>query len=497
MSNRLFLKLAVTFLVLLSAVGVCNILITFYYTNHYLDETTQRLNAKLAEHLIDEKFKQEKPFFEDGSVNKPLFGDIMHDMMAVNRAIEVYLVDENGGVLYSVVLDHDSGQEPMRTIDLAPVRTFIETEGNVFVLGDNPKNASEKKIFSAAHFVDGEQGGYIYIILEGGVFDTVSSGLFGSYFTRLTSTWLIVTLSFAVIIGLIAIWYLTRNIRAIITTMAKFKNGDTQARIADTSTDLSVIASTFNDMADTIDNNIDKLKSLDRLRQELVANVSHDLRTPLTVIQGYVETLIMKAGTLTDAEREKYYGVIYSSSERLSKLVHELFEYSKLEARQVEPVMEAFQISELVNDVVAKYSLIAEGKGITLMIEGTAELPLVYADIGMVERVLQNLIDNALKHTPRGGVVSVTTIGGEQSVEFIIKDSGAGIAEEDLSFIFDRYQRSTPQEQRHASGTGLGLAIVKKIMEIHHSKITVKSRLNEGTAFNFWLPVYAKQMQLT
>jgi signal transduction histidine kinase len=321
--------------------------------------------------------------------------------------------------------------------------------------------------------------------------------LFGSYFARLTTTWLVVTLLFVVIIGLLAIWYLTRNIRAIISTMAKFKNGDARARIADTSTDLSVIATTFNDMADTIDNNIDKLKSLDRLRQELVANVSHDLRTPLAVIQGYVETLIMKTGTLTDVEREKYYNVIYSSTERLSRLVHELFEYSKLEARQVEPAMEAFQISELINDVVTKFNLMAEEKSITLRVAGTAALPLVYADIGMVERVLQNLIDNALKHTPRGGVVSVSAIDGKESVEFIIEDSGVGIAEEDLSYIFDRYQRSSLHGQQHTAGTGLGLAIVKKILEIHQSRITVKSRVNVGTAFNFWLPVYTKQMQLT
>lgn len=495
MSNRLFWKLSITFLLLLSVVGVCNILITFYYTNHYLEETTQRLNAEVANHLIEEKFQNEKPFFEDGSVNKPLFGDIMHDMMAVNRAIEVYLIDEDGGVLYSVVLEHDDEREPRRKIDMVPVKKFVNSKGKAFVLGDNPKDSNEKKIFSAARFeVDGRVG-YIYIILEGGVFDTISSSLFGSYFTRLMTTWVMVTLLFVVVIGLIAIWYLTRNIRNIISTMVKFKNGNTDARISGPSTDLSVIASTFNDMADTIDSNIDKLKSLDRLRQELVANVSHDLRTPLAVIQGYIETLLMKSETLSVEEKDKYYKVIYSSAERLSKLVNELFEYSKLEARQVEPVMEAFQISELINDVVTKFSLIADEKGIALKVGETSGLPLVYADIGMVERVLQNLIDNALKHTPSGGVVSVSAIAGSESIEFVIEDSGVGIAEEQLSFIFDRYQRSSTIDKRKSSGTGLGLAIVKKIMEIHHSRITVRSKLNEGTSFNFWLPVYGGSVQ--
>jgi two-component system sensor histidine kinase ResE len=109
--------------------------------------------------------------------------------------------------------------------------------------------------------------------------------------------------------------------------------------------------------------------------------------------------------------------------------------------------------------------------------------------------VLQNLIDNALKHTPSGGVVSVSAIAGSESIEFVIEDSGVGIAEEQLSFIFDRYQRSSTIDKRKSSGTGLGLAIVKKIMEIHHSRITVRSKLNEGTSFNFWLPVYGGSVQ--
>lgn len=497
MSHRLFWKLSVTFLLLLSLVGIVNIFVSVYFTQHHLEETTQRLNSNLANHLIEEKFQNQKPFFEDGSINKPLFGDIMHDMMAVNRAIEVYLIDDTGGILYSVVLDHSDENEPLQTINLAPVKEFIATGGNTFVLGDNPKRPGEKKIFSAARLADENRSGYIYIILEGGAYDSVSATLFGSFFARLTTTWLVITVLFAVAIGIITIWYLTRNIRNIIVTINKFKNGDRTARMADTSTDLSVVASTFNDMADTIDRNIDKLKSLDRLRQELVANVSHDLRTPLAVIQGYVETLMMKSESLAKEEKDQYHKIIYSSAERLSKLINELFEYSKLEARQVEPVMEGFSISELINDVATKFRLLAEERGISLTVGNTSSLPMVYADIGMVERVLQNLIENALKHTPAGGTVAVNATGGKETVEFSIEDSGVGIEEENLVYIFDRYQRSAAKQKEKVAGIGLGLAIVKKILDIHQSKIEVKSKVNEGTSFNFWLPVYTRKMQVT
>ena len=241
-SNKLIRKLSLTFLFLILLVGTTYILITAYFTNKYFEETTQKLNAEIANHLIEEKFSNASPFLEDGAVNKPLFGDIMHDMMAVNHGIEVYLLGLDGSLLYSVVLNHNPN-EPMKTVDLGPVNEFIETSGQKYLVGDDPRNPGSKRIFSAARFNEDGQEGYIYIILAGQEFDEVTGSLFTSYFIRLGAGATLATLVFVLSIGLLAIWYITKSLREIIYTVKRFREGDLEARIPNAeNTDLSVMA---------------------------------------------------------------------------------------------------------------------------------------------------------------------------------------------------------------------------------------------------------------
>jgi signal transduction histidine kinase len=471
-------------------VGLAYVSITAYFSNRFFEETTQLLNAKVANHLIEEKFQNASPFLEDGSVNKPLFGDIMHDMMAVNRGIEVYLLDKEGTILYSVVLDHDQPEAPKQHVDLAPVHEFINQNGEIFILGDNPRNANDPKIFSAAQFNHQGHEGYIYIVLAGKQFDAVISSLSGSYFVKLGAGSMVLTLVFALIIGLAAIWYLTANLRKVIGVALRFKEGDLDARIEDAEmTDLAELATTFNQMADTINDNIEKLKAHDKLRQELVSNVSHDLRTPLAIIHGYTETMLIKDSELSDKERKLYLNNINSSTEKLTRLVGQLFEYSKLEAKQIEPHKEPFLISELAMDIYYKYQLLARNRAIELKIDMDEGLPLVFADIALVERVIQNLMDNALKFTPEGGTITLLLSHNDKNVECIIKDNGLGISEQDQKYIFERYRKAKAANKENF-GAGLGLAIVKKILDIHDASIKVISKPNQGAAFQFALPVY-------
>lgn len=472
-------------------VGLAYVSITAYFSNKYFEETTQRLHGKVANHLIEEKFQNESPFLEDGSVNKPLFGDLMHDMMAVNRGIEVYLLDKEGTILYSVVLNHDEPEAPSQHVNLEPVNQFIQSDGKIFILGDNPRNENEPKIFSAAQFDHEGTQGYIYIVLAGKEFDAVTSSLSGSYFMKLGVGSMTLTLFFALIIGLMAIWYLTANLRNVIETVIRFKEGDVQARIRNADkTDLAELATTFNQMADTINDNMDKLMAHDKLRQELVSNVSHDLRTPLAIIHGYTETLLIKDKELPESDRKQYLNNINSSTEKLTKLVAQLFEYSKLEAKQIEPQKEPFLISELAMDLYYKYQILAKERSIELKIEMEEGLPLVFADIALVERVIQNLMDNALKFTPEGGTITLMLSHNDSNVECTVKDTGMGISEQDQTYIFERYRKAKAATKENF-GAGLGLAIVKKILDIHNASIKVISKPNHGAAFQFALPVYS------
>jgi len=217
----------------------------------------------------------------------------------------------------------------------------------------------------------------------------------------------------------------------------------------------------------------------------LIANVSHDLRTPIAVMQGYVETLLMKINSTTTGDREKYLNIILNSSEKLSLLIGQLFEFSKLETQQVQLQKEPFQINELLSSSIEEYQVLAQKKGIQLAIDSSKNTPVVFADISLIERVVQNLLDNALKFTPKKGKISVNVMSHPKSVEVSIIDTGCGINEEEQAKIFNRYEKT-----KNSNGSGLGLAIVKKIVELHEGAISVKSEIGKGTQFIFSLPVY-------
>jgi len=298
-----------------------------------------------------------------------------------------------------------------------------------------------------------------------------------------------ITLVATALISLILLVFITRNINKIGTIIRRFKEGDLNARVKlKGKSELTEFADSFNDMADTIVKNIEDMKTMDNLRRELVANVSHDLRTPLATIQGYIETILMKADNLSEEERKSYMQTIFSSTERLKNLVSELFELSKLEARETKPKPEPFSIAELIQDIQQKNIVIAEQKNIKLTLDFPYDLPMAYADIGMMEKVLQNLLDNAVKFTPEGGEVIINLTPEKNNVIVNVRDNGTGIGSKDLPHIFDRYQRAE-RSGIETDGLGLGLAIVKKILEVHNIPIDVKSVEGKGTEFSFKVPI--------
>jgi signal transduction histidine kinase len=488
LTPRLVKKLWLAFILLIVLMGASYIFVTGYFVNKYGQATAQKVNADLANHLIAEMFKDASPFLEDGSVNKPLFGDLMHDMMAINRSIEVYLLDKSGEILYSVVLDHSANSD-VKSVSLEPIKGFIATNGESHILGDDPRNPGKQKIFSAAPFTADGRSGYIYIILAGQQLQEVSDTLIGRYYSKLGLGATLLSMLFAGLIGSLSIWFLTKNLRLMTSTVNKFQEGDLEARIEDPeNSDIEVLANSFNEMADTIVDNMDQMKSIDQLRRELIANVSHDLRTPLAILKGYVETLQMKKESLTEMEKEEYLQITHDNVDRLSNMINQLFEYSKLEAEQITPVKEPFSITELSHDLIAKFSLLAKKNKIDLQLSNPQENCMVYADVSLVERALQNLIENAIKYTDPNGAVKLSLNRKNDQIEINITDTGTGIPISDQPYIFDRYKQVNKNTKKQ--GYGLGLAIVKKIMDLHDTTITVLSKPKEGSTFIFNLPEY-------
>ena len=479
--SSLYWQLSAVLLLLLLLVGLAYTYLTSYSSKIYFQEANQRLNAGIAEHIV-----ASVPAFTDSCrVNDQALEALFHYVMTLNPAIEIYLLDTQGNIL-SYFAPHKTIQ--LQQVSLAPIHTFLETKGKVCVMGDDPRFPALPNVFSAAAVEkNGILLGYVYVVLVGEEVTSVTDMLLGTYLMRVATFSMLVTLAGAFLIGLLLIWVLTRNLGKISEAVLQFKEGDLSSRVTNQmSGGFGTLATAFNEMADTLVNNIEQLKSLETLRSELIANISHDLRTPISVVQGYAETLLLK-DNLSPEDQMRYKKTILDSSERLHHLVNELFEFSKLEARQIIPQKEPFFITELINDTLLKYQLIAARKKINLNPVFSRNLPRVVADIAMIDRVLQNLLDNALKFTPEGGTVTVELLQKPTGVEIKISDSGIGIAPEELPFIFDRYHKNS---QIRTDGTGLGLAIVKKILELHDSVISVKSKTNFGTSFAFQIPAY-------
>ncbi len=467
--------------------------ISVYTAEMYFQETNQKLDAEIAPHIA-----AENQCFVDGKANTQILKDVFHNIMIINPSLEVYLLDKDGRILTYFA---PNKVVKLKYVPLEPIKKFVSSKDRPFVLGPDPRDADREKAFSAAKVYEGDTfRGYIYVILGGEEYENATQLVFGSYILRLGIRSMGITLIGVAIISLIALGFITRNIRKIVTVIREFKNGNLDARIKLKGRgEFNEFADQFNEMADTIVGNIEEMKTMDNLRRELVANVSHDLRTPLAAVQGYIETILLKSETLTEEDRRNYMQTILSSTERLKKLVEELFELSKLEARETKPDPEAFSVAELAQDIQQKNQIIAQSKNVDLRLNFPYDLPLVYADIGMMEKVLQNLLDNAFKFTPAGGFVTIRLQDAGNKVITYVKDSGSGIRKDELKYIFDRYHQGTGKPA--AGGLGLGLAIVKKILEVHQIEIKVESAEGTGTTFSFEIPVYngkaRKQKEVT
>lgn len=237
---------------------------------------------------------------------------------------------------------------------------------------------------------------------------------------------------------------------------------------------------------------IDELKKLEAFRKEFIADVSHELKTPIFAAQGFVHTLL--DGAIKDKSvRTKFLKKAAKSLDGLDILVQDLLTLSQIETGEIRMHFEYFNIKSLTEEVFEQLENKAEKKDITLEFSpDTEEEVMVYGDWQRINQVLTNLISNAIKYSAENKTVTITHKNIKEGVLTIVKDQGEGIPESDIGRVFERFYRVDKSRSREKGGTGLGLAIVKHIMEGHHSRVIVKSQLGVGSEFSFKLPSKSK-----
>ncbi len=253
--------------------------------------------------------------------------------------------------------------------------------------------------------------------------------------------------------------------------------------------EMAELASTFNGMAAQLETSARKQRELDTLRRDLVAWVGHDLRTPLASIRVMVEALA--DGVVEDpATVQRYLQTTQRHIRSLSVLIDDLFEMAQLDAGGLPLDKCPGSISDLISDTLETFSALATRQGLRL--EGSVEpgIDPVAMDTQKIGRVLANLVSNALRHTPSGGVVEIRALAAREGVQVEVRDTGEGIRPEDLPHVFEQFYRGEKSRSRDTGGSGLGLAIAKGIIEAHGGRIGVESELGQGTRFFFTLPVH-------
>jgi signal transduction histidine kinase len=267
-------------------------------------------------------------------------------------------------------------------------------------------------------------------------------------------------------------------IEALTAAARKMEKGDLSQRVEVQSGDeVGELARAFNAMADG-------LARLEQLRRNMVTDVAHELRTPLSNIRGYLEALQDGVARPSPALVDS----LYEEAMLLNRLVDDLQELALAEAGQLKLVRRPVALAEIVEQVVSLFQSRATAKGLTVRTDLPADLPTVDADPDRVGQILRNLLVNALTYTPPGGEITVLARAVDSEIEVRVRDTGIGIAPEHLPYIFERFYRADKSRTRTTGGAGLGLAIVKQLVEAHDGRVWVESKPGEGTTFAFTLP---------
>lgn len=485
--RTLYARLALGLFLLLVIVGGLFTVLSLYSVREYTAAVNQELNRDLARNLVSDR-----NLVTDGQLDQEALKELFDLYMTINPGIEIYLLGPDGRILsYSA----DPDKIKRNRVSLEPIRALL-AQPDVFPLpGDDPRSHDRRKVFSVTPVpFENDRSGYLYVVLRGEEYDLAESMVHSNQLLQMGAGALAISLVVGLLAGLVFFHLLTRRLSRLTERVENFEiNGEvlvpeTREYPVSRGDDIDYLAARFEQMASRIAAQVDLLKEKDHQRRQMVAQVSHDLRTPLASIQGYLEALQMKQAELDPAERARFLDVALGETWRLGRLVEELFELAALEAREKQPSPEPFMMAELVHDVVQKHQPEAERASVRLRITN-ADGVMVMADIAMTERVLDNLIGNAIAHSPANSDVALAIRQDGDAALLTVADAGAGIDPQDSAHLFEPFYQGVGAAT--TGHVGLGLAIARRMVELQKGGIEVCNLEPTGAEFRVRLPLAA------
>lgn len=456
------------FLLYMATISFCVILmggmLSVIYTNHYMSETKQEL-IEQGEKIAGAINKA----YNTGNINNLAYEmQVLEDYMGAG----VLLVNKEG-----VIVLASPGMDSSLLGHVLAYDELVEgiQEGNVVSL-----ETGSSSIFGTPMLIVG------YPLSEGqlsGIFmcrsmPEIKVSLNEMY--RAGVFCLLLAFLLTALVSLVTSRKMTEPLMDMNRAAKEIAGGNFEKRVEITSKDeMGQLAESFNHMAESLEN-------IEKSRRAFIANVSHDLRSPLTSIQGFLTAML--DGTIPPEKQERYLRIVLEESQRLSRLAEGIVDMSRAQDSKIVLEMTSFDLNEVIRENSAVLEPQLQEKGLSVEVSFAAKETMVYADQDKISRVLHNLMSNAIKFSRENGTIEIeTTFSGKNKVLVSIRDHGAGISEEDQKYIFDRFYKVDATRNKDKTGAGLGLSIVREFIQAHGETVAVKSKLGEGSTFLFTL----------
>ena len=470
-------------------IGLISSTISICIAEKNRQETTQTLHQNLAHEIVHSYL-----LMNDHEPNRTAAQALFSELMILGPNFEFYLLDAEGHILTHSL---DPTTVKRTQVAVEPINEFITHKGSSMpIFGDNPLSDTDNAIFSAASIdMNGNRYGILYIILGSAMHTDIMQALAPNAIQQQLGV--ILLLSSLFLVGLLVI--LSKLVTQPLTRLSlaiqrngfqdHIKNQTAQPWDNTSNNEFHQLGTALFDAHKTLHRQYFQLKKNDTMRKELLAHLSHDLRTPMASLLGYLETYLLQEDTLSAEDRHEYVSTAKKSAVKANRLLEQLFELAHLDHHEVSMAKESFPIAELIQDILANFKVKAAQKNITMELKPKDSSLIVTADIEKIDRVFNNLIENAIRHTPDNGSIQVTLNAKSEHLIICVQDSGVGIEEQDLPHVFDAHFKGANSVRENTAHGGLGLAITKRLLELHNSQIHVSSTLGQGAAFYFRLPL--------
>jgi len=449
-------------------------------------------NAAFAQRVVE----AHPDLWHDYAADPGGFGATLRQYTLYSPHTGLYLLDLDGRVLAT------AGERqpfwPNYRVDLAPITETMAADPALPILADDPDDQDRQSLVAARQVMhDGQPRGWLYVVARQTDIDTAMPALLKSYAIRAAATAGLMTVAIGVLLTIAMISLLTRPLTALTRATEQIRNagfsGELRADLfpdADRDDEIGRLSRTFREAFDRLRLETERVRTVDAHRREMVASVSHDLRTPLTALIGQIETIRLKGDALPAEAQAHLLERALQNARHLERLTDALADLARLDSPEFRAQPEPIAIGELADDVVQRFTAAAQQAGVSLEVEYPDGLPLTRADAALIERALANLIDNALRVTPAGGRVRVRALRARDAMRLEVVDTGPGVASEDQPRVFERFYQ-TSRHREHRGSSGLGLAIVKRVAELHGGVAGLRSAPGQGSTFFIELPLAA------